>query len=49
LEPEELKSLVIETERAFLSIGEVNYGIQDSEQNSLKHKRSIYINKSIKK
>ncbi len=47
LEPEELKHLVIETERAFLALGEVKYGIQKAEENSLFFKRSIYVAKDI--
>jgi pseudaminic acid synthase len=42
LEPFELKSLVIETHRAFLAMGEVQYGIQKSEEKSLNFKRSLY-------
>lgn len=48
LEPHEFKSLVIETERAFLSLGKVQYGIQDIEKNSMNFKRSIYVVKDIK-
>ncbi|MFT3909284.1 MAG: pseudaminic acid synthase [Ferruginibacter sp.] len=48
LEPEELKALVIETERAWLSLGDVQYGIQESEKKSLNFKRSIYVVKDIK-
>jgi sialic acid synthase SpsE len=48
LEPEEFKSLVIETERAFLSLGEVQYGIQEAELKSKRFKRSIYVVKDIK-
>ena len=48
LEPEELKSLVVETERAFLSLGEIQYGILPAEEKSLQFKRSIYISKDIK-
>jgi pseudaminic acid synthase len=47
LEPEELKALVIETERAWQSLGEVQYGIQESEKKSLLFKRSIYVVKDI--
>ena len=32
LEPEELKALVIETERAFLALGQVQYGVQKIEE-----------------
>lgn len=47
IEPEELKSLVIESERAYLSLGEVKYGILDGEEKSLRFKRSIYVVKDI--
>ncbi len=48
LEPEELKSLVIETERAFLSLGKIQYGIQKIEEKSMFFKRSIYVAEDIK-
>ena len=32
IEPDELKSLVIETERAFLALGNIQYGIQKAEE-----------------
>ena len=48
LEPDELKSLVIETERAWQSLGQVQYGVQESEKKSLLFKRSIYVIKDIK-
>jgi pseudaminic acid synthase len=47
LEPEELKSLVEETERAFLALGEIQYGVQKAEEKSLFFKRSIYIAEDI--
>ena len=49
LEPTEFKMLVEESERAFLAIGKVTYGIMDAELNSKKFKRSIYIVKDLKK
>jgi len=48
IEPDELKSLVIESERAFLALGKVQYGVQEAEENSLRFKRSIYVAKDIK-
>ncbi len=48
IEPAELKSLVVETERAFLSLGKVQYGVQKSEEKSLLFKRSVYASKDIK-
>lgn len=47
IEPHELKSLVIESERAFLALGQVYYGIQEKEKQSLRFKRSIYAVKDI--
>lgn len=49
IEPSELRSLVIECERAFLSLGSIQYGVQDAEKNSVKYKRSIYVSKDIKR
>lgn len=48
LEPDELKALVIETERAWQSLGHIQYGVQESEKKSLSFKRSIYVVKDIK-
>ncbi|MCD6067568.1 MAG: N-acetylneuraminate synthase [Bacteroidetes bacterium] len=48
LEPEELKALVIETERAFLALGGVQFGVQEAETKSLFFKRSIYVAEDIK-
>ena len=47
LEPDELKSLVIETERAWQSLGVVQYGVQETEKKSLLFKRSIYVVQDI--
>lgn len=49
LEPEELKSLVVETERAFLALGKPFFDVQTSEEKSKIFKRSIYVSKEIKK
>lgn len=49
LEPAELKNLVVETERAFLSLGQVQLDTQKSEQKSRQFRRSIYVVKDIKK
>ena len=48
IEPNELKILVEETERAFLSLGQVQYGIQEAEKRSLRFKRSIYVVRDIR-
>ncbi|MGR3811427.1 pseudaminic acid synthase [Jiulongibacter sp. NS-SX5] len=47
LEPDELKLMVVETERAWQSLGEIQYGVQESEQKSLLFKRSIYVVEDI--
>lgn len=48
LEPHEFKMLVEETERAFLGLGKVSYGILEEERKSLTFKRSIYIIEDMK-
>lgn len=47
LEPDELKSLVIESERAFQALGKISYGIQEAEEKSKLFKRSVYAIKNI--
>ena len=48
IEPDELKALVVESERAWESLGEVKYDVLKEENASLRFKRSIYIVKDIK-
>jgi pseudaminic acid synthase len=48
LEPEELRALVVETERAWQSLGRVSYGPGEAEKNSLIFRRSIYIAQDVK-
>ena len=43
LEPDEMRSLVIETERAWQSLGKVSYGPTEGEESSLIFRRSLYI------
>jgi pseudaminic acid synthase len=43
IEPSELSALVTECERAFIALGNINYGIQESEKSGMVYKRSIYI------
>lgn len=43
LEPEELRSLVVETERAWRSLGDVHYGPTTAEKPSLQYRRSLYV------
>jgi N-acetylneuraminate synthase len=47
LEPQELASLVLETERAWQALGDVRYGPTDEEKKSLIFRRSIYVAEEI--
>jgi len=47
LEPDELNSLVQESERAWISLGQVTYGPTDAELKSLVFRRSIYASEDI--
>lgn len=49
LEPEEMKQLVIECDRAYQALGKVSYQILDAEKKSMQFKRSIYVVQDIKK
>ena len=49
MEPEEMKQLVIETERAWESLGKVTYGATEVEKASTVFRRSLYIAEDIKK
>ena len=48
LEPDEMKQLVIETERAWQALGTVKYGPTEAEKPSMKFRRSLYIAQDIK-
>jgi sialic acid synthase SpsE len=48
LEPQELAALVTESERAWLALGTIQYGVQKAEQKSRLFKRSIYVGQDIK-
>ncbi len=47
MEPEEMKQLVIETERAWESLGQITYGPTEKEKSSLKFRRSLYVAKDM--
>ena len=47
LEPAELASLVIETERAWQAMGHVHYGVTEAERNSLVFRRSLYVSQDM--
>ncbi len=47
LEPAEMQSLVVETERAWQALGEVRYGATEAEKPSLQFRRSLYVGEDI--
>lgn len=47
LEPAELRALVEESERAFLALGHIQYGVQKAEQKSRLFKRSVYVSRDV--
>lgn len=47
MEPEEMKSLVVEAERAFQALGKITYGVQEAEKKSILYKRSVYASRDI--
>ncbi|MCK1986518.1 pseudaminic acid synthase [Lysinibacillus fusiformis] len=48
MEPHELKMLVEETERAWQSLGQIQYGPTEVEKDSTKFRRSLYIGEDLK-
>ena len=48
LEPEELRMLLVETERAWQSLGQVTYGPSAAEKKSMVFRRSIYVADDLK-
>jgi pseudaminic acid synthase len=49
MEPDEMSTLVAETERAWQALGKVSYGSTEKEKKSLIFRRSLYIVKDMKK
>jgi len=47
LEPAEMKALVVETERAWQSLGCVQYGATDKEKKSMAFRRTLYITQDL--
>jgi N-acetylneuraminate synthase len=43
MEPDEMAALVVETERAWMALGEVRYGLSEKEKKSLIFRRSLYV------
>ncbi|PPD33266.1 MAG: pseudaminic acid synthase [Methylomonas sp.] len=48
MEPDEMSQLVLETKRAWQSLGQVNYGPTAAEIKSLQFRRSLYVVKDLK-
>jgi pseudaminic acid synthase len=48
MEPAEMTALVVETERAFLSMGQVQLFVQKAEEKAQAFKRSVYVVKDVK-
>ena len=48
LEPAEMKSLVLETERAWHALGKITYGPTEKEKASLQFRRSLYVAQDMK-
>ncbi len=49
MEPDEMKALVEETQRAFLALGSVNYDPTENEKKNMRFRRSIFVTKDINK
>jgi len=49
LEPEEMRALVTESERAWQALGRVSYGASEAEKKSLVYRRSLYVARDIQK
>ena len=47
MEPEEMRQLIIETERAWQALGQISYSPGEQESKSLKFRRSLYIAKDM--
>jgi pseudaminic acid synthase len=48
MEPAEMTQLVVETQRAWQSLGKISYGVTAAEQKSIQFRRSLYIVKDMK-
>jgi len=48
LEPDEMRALVVETERAWQALGQVTFGPSEAEKKSLVFRRSIYVAEDLK-
>jgi pseudaminic acid synthase len=48
MEPEEMRQLVVESERAWQALGKITYGASEAEKASLKFRRSLYVTQDMK-
>lgn len=48
MEPDEMKELVIETERAWQALGKISFGPTEKEKTSLQYRRSLYVAEDMK-
>lgn len=48
MEPDEMKQLVTESERAWQALGRVSYGVTEAEKKSIQFRRSLYVIDDIK-
>lgn len=48
MEPEEMRQLVIESERAWQALGKISYGVTEAEKKSIVYRRSLYIAQDMK-
>ncbi|MEH2258807.1 pseudaminic acid synthase [Nostoc sp.] len=48
IEPEEMQQLVVETEKAWQALGNINYGTTEAENASLNFRRSLYVTQDMK-
>lgn len=48
MEPDEMATLVAETERAWQAMGQIAYGASEAERKSMQFRRSLYIVKDVK-
>jgi pseudaminic acid synthase len=47
MEPEEMRALVVETERAWQALGNVEYGPTEAERQSMKFRRTLYVTRDL--
>lgn len=47
MEPDEMAALVVETERAWMALGQVFYGLTEKEKKSLVFRRSVYVTEDL--